>query len=331
MKNLILLKIIKCVISVGIIIAPTIAFAGIFTDVDDNHKFLPSIRFLKESGVIKGYSDGSFKPDSEVNRAEALKIITLSQKILKEKVASADAEMILERDAIESTMNVDATQNVDFDLTDVGSDSWYYKYVFKAFKDKIINGYSNRTFRPGSTIQLSEAIKILFEANNVEVPNVDTLTQNPYKDVYLTDWYAPYIQKAKKLYIIFGDLNGRVYPETNLTRKELANLIYRFYTLKEGRTYGRASYYADYFQGRGTASGEKFDQNSYTGANLSLPFGTLVKVVNIENDKSVIVKINDRGPYDERFVIDLSKIAFETISPLSRGVIQVYYEIIHTP
>ena len=131
--------------------------------------------------------------------------------------------------------------------------------------------------------------------------------------------------------IHIDDFQLPIFPDGNITRQDLANLIYRFYTLEEGRTYGRASYYADYFEGRGTASGEKFAQELYTAAHLTLPFGSLVKVVNLENDKSVVVRINDRGPYDERFVLDLSRQAFETISPISRGVIQIYYQIIHTP
>jgi rare lipoprotein A (peptidoglycan hydrolase) len=60
---------------------------------------------------------------------------------------------------------------------------------------------------------------------------------------------------------------------------------------------GRASYYADKFHGRRTASGERFDMNAFTAAHRSLPFGTRVKVTNLRNQKSVVLRINERGPY----------------------------------
>ena len=325
----------KGLLAVGLIvgslfITPKLTLASVFTDVGENHPYLPAIRYLKQNGVIIGYSDGSFKPDQEVNRAEALKIITLGKKILGEKAASQDAEMLFEKEAglsIEQTEGVES----DFDLTDVPPESWYHKYVFQAFKNNIIRGYDDRTFRPSNTVNLAEAVKILLETNAVELPATEDITKNPFRDASMDEWYAPYLQYAKEMYILIADMNLNIHPDGNITRQDLANLIYRFYTLEEGRTYGRASYYADYFEGRGTASGEKFAQELYTAAQLTLPFGSLVKVVNLENDKSVVVRINDRGPYDERFVLDLSRQAFETISPISRGVIQIYYQIIHTP
>lgn len=69
---------------------------------------------------------------------------------------------------------------------------------------------------------------------------------------------------------------------------------------------GIASYYNDWFHGRTTANGEIYDRKKLTAAHLTLPFGTLVLVTNVVNNKSVIVRINDRGPFDSRFIIDLS-------------------------
>jgi len=83
---------------------------------------------------------------------------------------------------------------------------------------------------------------------------------------------------------------------------------------------GKASYYADKFEGRKTASGETFHQNGLTAAHRTLPFGTKVKVVNISNGKSVTVRVNDRGPFSQGRVIDLSRKAAKRIGMLSTGV-----------
>lgn len=300
------------------------ARAGLFTDIDENHQYLPAIRYLKQNGVINGYPDGSFRPEQEVNRAEALKFLTLSEKILNQGAASEDAELLFLEEAASETIG-------NFDLTDVPEDSWYFRYVKQAFKNEIIKGYGDRTFRPANTVNLAEAVKMLLETNKVTLPSIDEITENPFKDAYMDEWYAPYIKYAKEKYILIADMDLKVRPEKDITRQEMANLIYRFYNLEETQVYGRASYYADYFDGKTTASGQVFRQDEFTAAHLTLPFGSLIKVVNLENEKSVVVRVTDRGPYDKRFVVDLSKAAFETISPLSRGVIQVYYEVIYTP
>lgn len=75
-----------------------------------------------------------------------------------------------------------------------------------------------------------------------------------------------------------------------------------------------ASYYADKFNGRGTASGLKFNNNSYTAAHKKLPFGTKLRVTNEANGKSVIVEVTDRGPFVKSREIDLTKRAFMEIS-----------------
>lgn len=91
----------------------------------------------------------------------------------------------------------------------------------------------------------------------------------------------------------------------------------------------RASYYADKFNGRKTASGRKFDNNKYTAAHKKLPFGTKVKVTNIDSGKSVIVEIIDRGPFVKSREIDLSKRAFMDIAKNKGiGVMMVNIEIL---
>lgn len=94
---------------------------------------------------------------------------------------------------------------------------------------------------------------------------------------------------------------------------------------------GKASFYADKFQSRKTASGERFDQKAKTAAHKKLPFGTKVKVINKRNKKSVIVTINDRGPFVGGRIIDLSRFAFSRIGSTKDGVLDVRIQIIDQP
>ncbi|ASQ89703.1 septal ring lytic transglycosylase RlpA family lipoprotein [Prosthecochloris sp. GSB1] len=89
---------------------------------------------------------------------------------------------------------------------------------------------------------------------------------------------------------------------------------------------GKASYYADYFHGRLTANGERFDMNDLTAAHKSLPFGSMVRVTNLANGKKVIVRINDRGPFVRGRIIDLSLEAAKEIGLLKKGVTKVRLE-----
>mgnify|MGYP000162125140 CR=1 FL=1 len=91
---------------------------------------------------------------------------------------------------------------------------------------------------------------------------------------------------------------------------------------------GKASYYATRHQSAKTASGERFKHELNTAAHRSLPFGSIVRVTNVANNKSVLVKINDRGPYLKSRVVDLSKSAFTSIASLSSGVINVKVELV---
>lgn len=89
---------------------------------------------------------------------------------------------------------------------------------------------------------------------------------------------------------------------------------------------GKASYYGDQHHNKLTASGEPFDQHALTAAHRTLPFGTKVRVVNARNGKTVVVRINDRGPFVRGRIIDLSKAAFERIASPRSGVVRVRLE-----
>ncbi|MDI6850807.1 MAG: septal ring lytic transglycosylase RlpA family protein [bacterium] len=102
-------------------------------------------------------------------------------------------------------------------------------------------------------------------------------------------------------------------------------------TSREYVQIGYASYYGKEFRGRKTASGEKYDPKKLTAAHPTLPFNTYVKVTNLENGKSVIVRINDRGPFKKGRIIDLSEKAAELLDMKIKGVVLIKLEVVAWP
>ena len=94
---------------------------------------------------------------------------------------------------------------------------------------------------------------------------------------------------------------------------------------------GIASWYGHPYHGRPAASGEIYDMEQFTAAHRTLPFGTLVHVVNLENSKSVDVRINDRGPFVGERIIDLSHAAAQAIEMIGPGTARVRVEVAQLP
>ena len=97
---------------------------------------------------------------------------------------------------------------------------------------------------------------------------------------------------------------------------------------ESGTLEGYASFYADEFHGRKTANGETYDMNALTAAHRTLPFGTMVRVKNMSNSKLVVVRINDRGPFKDDRIIDLSLAAAKQIGLVGPGTALVRLEIL---
>lgn len=89
---------------------------------------------------------------------------------------------------------------------------------------------------------------------------------------------------------------------------------------------GVASYYAHKYHGRKTSSGERYNMHSLTAAHRTLPFGASVKVTNLQNDRSVVVRINDRGPFSKGRIIDVSLEAARRLQMVSAGTARVRLE-----
>lgn len=113
-------------------------------------------------------------------------------------------------------------------------------------------------------------------------------------------------------------------PRFTATRVIAASAPGSYRLLEEGV----ASYYADEFDGRMTSNGEIFDMHQLTAAHRTLPFQTKVRVTNLTNGKSVVVRINDRGPFKDDRIIDLSRGAAEEIDMIGPGTATVRLEVI---
>jgi rare lipoprotein A len=92
---------------------------------------------------------------------------------------------------------------------------------------------------------------------------------------------------------------------------------------------GTASWYGDYFQGKPTASGEPYNMYDMTAAHMNLPLGTFVKVTNLRNGRSAVLRVNDRGPYVDGRVIDVSYNAAKALDFKARGLQRVRIDVVH--
>ena len=135
-----------------------------------------------------------------------------------------------------------------------------------------------------------------------------------------------YLHYTKK---IFYQFNGLVmFKKVIATMVSAVCLSFMLSMEVSAMENGDASYYANKFQGRKTASGQRYDKNKLTAAHRKLAFGTQVKVTNLKNKRSVIVTINDRGPFIKKRVIDVSYIAAKKLGLVRAGVAPVKVMVI---
>lgn len=177
-----------------------------FGDVQKTSKFCESIMWAQESGVVKGYSDGTFKPFAPINRVEILKVVLEAMGI-----------------------GADSSVSGNLGFKDVQADSWYMGYI-KAGKDRgIFTGDAGKgTARPGDTVNRAEALKIAFETLRVQKAFVVNGCAESFDDVKSGDWFAKYACQAKE-YMLF-DLAGNALVAGKLsTRGEIVEMLYRMH------------------------------------------------------------------------------------------------------
>lgn len=121
---------------------------------------------------------------------------------------------------------------------------------------------------------------------------------------------------------------ARAEKSSSVSVGDFAAAVERGFTVAQE---GVVSWYGAAFHDRPTASGEPFDSNAYTMAHPTLPFGTAVKVTNLRNGRSVVVRVNDRGPFVGSRIADLSRAAAAQIGMLRRGVARARIEVLGEP
>jgi rare lipoprotein A len=134
-----------------------------------------------------------------------------------------------------------------------------------------------------------------------------------------------------------NNIDGMIKPLFSVKRTYILSLFFAFLFLSvqaqdTGKVLyekaGTASFYNKKFQGRKTSSGEMLDNNRYTAAHPSLPFGTLVRVINMSNGKSVVVKINDRFVKKKNHLVDVTYSAAKEIDMVSKGIVKIELEVL---
>lgn len=211
--------------------------ANSFPDVAQDHKNYSAIEYLDENEVINGYSDGTFKPDNLVNRAEALKIII-------------------------GALEIEHEGNYNVLFPDVLKEDWYFSYVMAAKELGVVSGYGDGKFQPTNTVNLAETLKMLFAAGNVALPNV---TSNVFVDVKKDDWFAGYVLYAREHNIVLADDYGAASPSQSMTRGALAEVVYRMMIVKNnnGEAFPLHLNWEKY-TGRTLPFAIKYDNNNWT-------------------------------------------------------------------
>lgn len=174
-----------------------------FTDLSTAHDYYPAVSFLRSKGTITGYPDGSFQPDRDVSRIEALKMI----------FSGLD-------------LNVASGSRVSF-VDTASTGEWYSDYLATAASMGVVQGYPDGSFKPTQGVNRVEFLKMLFASMDISVDPV--VLDDPALDVDNLAWHAPYVQYAMDKNI-FPDANSskNFYPGEAMTRVEVAEVIYRF-------------------------------------------------------------------------------------------------------
>ena len=179
-----------------------------YSDLHNQDWYNDDVYYLSTKGVIKGYSDGEFKPNKSINRAEFTKLII--------KTLEANGY-------IDSTY--DYSISMEDSITDIEEYSWYEQPVGKARKAGIISGYKDKTFRPEANISRAEAAQVI--ANIIKIYRLKSTLPKPpnFRDVKSTDWYFNAINTVSSNRIMTGKNEQVFAPNKNLTRAEAAKII----------------------------------------------------------------------------------------------------------
>lgn len=172
--------------------------ASIFEDIPKTHRYADAIKYLKDNQIVKGYGDGTFRADNQINRAESVKILLEGNNIPTSEQTSS--------------------------FPDVGTNAWFTPYVATASKQGIVKGYSDGSFKPEQPISRAEFTKVALETANIAIPNE---ANNLYADVKEDMWFSRYMSVAKRYNFFETYGGGNVEPSRPITRGEAAFIMYK--------------------------------------------------------------------------------------------------------
>lgn len=339
-----------------------------FSDVPVNSSHYVGIKHLFQNRIISGYGDGTFRPKEKVKRVEALSMILNSARNLPSekledvqqfnlpvdtvldlsfpfetditiKTPTIEAPLVLERTGVLQFIlpkggviragRVFLTQEPNF--LDIDRSEWYFSFLKRAFSLGIVKGYDDGTFRPNDSVKLAEALAMLLRTHQLEAPEINEETKLP-ADVTATEWYAKHMTYGVSKFLLTPTTSNRVMPTKELTRGELATLIYRAaQNQSKNMQFGKASWYKDGASRIKVPTRKEYIDNHFTAAHKTYGFGTVIRVTNTKNGKTVDVVVNDRGPFVPGRVIDLSKTAFTALEDPKNGIASVQVEVILGP
>ncbi len=179
-----------------------------FTDLKQSHPHYEAIEFLRENNIIKGYPDGTFKPDRRISRSEFVKLVI--------------NPFILDTERINECLRTIPDTESTVYFPDVPKTAWFAVEVCFAKTKRIIDGYPDGKFRPGGYISFVETAKIL---SNVFSFEIATEEQGEF-------WYRPYAQRLAELHAIPTSV---LRFDQMLTRGEMAEMLFRLKTQNDDR------------------------------------------------------------------------------------------------
>lgn len=191
--------------------AAPVMMAASFSDIPAGHPYYAAVESLKNLGVVKGYADGTFRPDQAVNRAEALKMVLLTAQI-------------------QISPGLYQTGFPDVALSD-----WFSGYVFYGQNLNVINGNPDGTFAPARRVNKAEFLKMAVLTFGIDISPYKTVQFALARDIVnVSEWYVPYFNYAKTAGIVLPTIENKLEPGKFLTRAECAEILYKMYILKHG-------------------------------------------------------------------------------------------------
>lgn len=180
----------------------------VFEDVSFFNEYYDAIVELKDRGIFEGYPDGTFKVNNDINRAELLKILIEAQDLNP------------------------SVSNYNYCFEDVKAE-WFAPYICYAKQREWIQGYPDGFFRPETTVNKVEALKMLFMVYGENLQEGATVNSLPFSDTSTSAWYAIYIWRAVQLGILEESSNSAFNPSAGRSRGEMAEELYRYLIIND--------------------------------------------------------------------------------------------------